>query len=375
MTRLLGGGNLGRDLPKPGLVTTFLAISAILVWLAGLGGLVVWAVAFFRAPGAANAPLYLLAGLTQLAVCALLGAAALGLLAAVKYAFSAAISAKLTERCLRDVLQKRETDRTMGNLGGAASHEEVVSLLAEIMENTLLDDPEKAAKRQLAKKHRQQALRREIEALINAAKYREAQERLEEFRLRYADSGEIADMENRLAAALVQHEDSEIGHITQEIERYVSLGLWDRAIHMADNLAAQYPDNPEAARLPETIRREQQAHRREEQRRLYREIEHLASRRHWREALQAAETLLKDHADSPEAHTLQDQMEELRHNAEILERREWETRIADHVQAGRHREAYDLSVQLMEKYPGSPQAEAIRQRLDQLKLRAGIEEA
>jgi outer membrane protein assembly factor BamD (BamD/ComL family) len=96
------------------------------------------------------------------------------------------------------------------------------------------------------------------------------------------------------------------------------------------------------------------------------------ARKHWRQALRAAETLVENHPDSPEAARLRDQIEELRRNTAIAERKEWENRIAEHVQTGRHREAYDLAVELMEKYPDSPQAEEIRKRIDQLKARAGI---
>ncbi|HUU92593.1 MAG TPA: hypothetical protein VM238_15450, partial [Phycisphaerae bacterium] len=61
-----------------------------------------------------------------------------------------------------------------------------------------------------------------------------------------------------------------------------------------------------------------------------------------------------------------------RRNAAILERREWESRIAEHIQIGRHREAYDLAMELVEKYPDSPQAAEIQRNLAQLKARAGI---
>jgi outer membrane protein assembly factor BamD (BamD/ComL family) len=303
----------------------------------------------------------------------LAGGVSIGLAILVKYAFSAAVSAKLMERVLRDCLQKAEGAASPSE-PATASHEEVVSLLSEIMENTLLDESDKAAKRQLAKKHRQQALRREIEAQIKAGKYREAHERLEEFRVRYADSTEIHGMETQLSEALRAHEHTEISHVTEQVQRYMGLGLWERAIEMARALAEQFPENPEASRLPETVRVEQEANRRQEQQRLYREIEHLVSRKHWRQALRTAETLFEQHGDSPEAHALAEQMEELRRNAAISERKEWESRITEHIQTGRHREAYALAVDLMEKYPDSPQAEDIRKRLDQLKSRAGITE-
>jgi tetratricopeptide (TPR) repeat protein len=367
MGRLIGGGQVGRELPRPQGTVVLLWILGLVLWCATAAGVVTLATLY---AGEMVGALWVVAGLVVVSL-ALLGAMAIGLAIAVKYAFSTAVSAKLMERILRDNLQKLETAQPVSQVG-AASHEEVVSLLSEIMENTLLDDQEKAAKRQLAKKHRQQALRREIEAFIKAGKYREAHERLEEFRLRYAESQQVSDMETQLSEALRQHENTEISHVTEQVQRYMGLGLWERALEMARALAEQFPENPEASRLPETVRLEQDANQRQEQQRLYREIEHLVARKHWRQALRAAETLLENHPESPEATRLRDQIEELRRNAAIAERKEWEARIADHVQTGRHREAYDLAVELMEKYPDSPQAEEIRKRLDQLKARAGI---
>jgi tetratricopeptide (TPR) repeat protein len=240
------------------------------------------------------------------------------------------------------------------------------------MENTLLDEKDKSAKRASAKRQRQQALRREIEALIDAAKFREASERLENYRARYQDQDQVAALESRLEEARHRQDQTEVATITEQVQKYVGLGLWERALQMARRLAEQYPDDSDAARLPETVRMEQEASRRQEQQRVYREIEHLVNRKHWRPALEAAERLLAEHPDSPEAAKLREQLDELRRNADIAERREWEGRITEHVQAGRHREAYDLAVELMAKYPDSPQASAIRERLDQLKMRAGI---
>jgi len=368
MGRLMGGGGqAGRELPRPQGTAALLWILGLLIWVVAVAAVVVLAVV------AKDEPLqfWVMVGVAVAAM-AVLGAMAIGLAALAKYTFSTAVSARLMERALRDSLQKVAVAQPASDLAGA-SHEEVVSLLSEIMENTLLDDTEKGAKRQLAKKHRQQALRREIEALIKAAKYREAHERLEEFRLRYAaDSQQVSEMETQLSEALRQHEQTEISHVTEQVQRYMGLGLWERALEMARSLAEQFPENPEAARLPETVRLEQDANRRQDQQRLYREIEHLVARKHWRQAMRAAETLLENHPDSPEANALRPKLDELSANAAITERKEWEARIAEHIKTGRHREAYDLAVELMEKYPDSPQAAEIRRGLDQLKARAGI---
>ncbi|HUX03246.1 MAG TPA: hypothetical protein VMY35_19970 [Phycisphaerae bacterium] len=368
MTRIPEGKTLGKELPRPVAVTRILWLFAVAAWA---GGLVALGTAVIEGAGGRLALRELLIATGVFVGCAVLGVLPMSLALLLKYAFSASVSAKLMERALRNVQQKGEGPQAPAELQ-TASHEEVVSLLSEIMENTLLDEPDKAAKRQLAKRHRRQALRREIEALINAAKYREAKERLEEFRVRYADSDQTAALEARFSEALRQHEQSEIAAVTDQIHRFTGLGLWERAMELARGLAEQYPENPDATRLPETVCLEQEGNQRQEQQRLYREIEHLAARHHWRQALRVAESLLQKHPDSPEAHALASQVEELRRNAAVMERREWETRIAEHVQTGRHREAYNLAVELMEKYPDSPQAQAIRERLDQLKARAGV---
>jgi len=367
MGLLFRGGAVGRELPRPSWTVALLWVLGLLLWSATAAGIILLAL---RPPPEASNTFWVVAGI-GVVMGLLIGTSALGLALLLKYTFSTAATVKLTERALREILQKMDVAQpTLGAAG--TSHAEVVSLLSEIMENTLLDDPERAAKRQLAKKHRQQTLRREIEAHIRAGKHREAHQRLEEFRTRYADSDDVSQMEQQLSQALRDHEQDEIVNVSEQVERYMGLGLWERAMETARALAEQFPENPDASRLPETVRLEQGANRRQEQQRLYREIEHLVSRKHWREALRAATTLLQGHPESPEAKALGEQMDELQRNAAISERREWEERITGHIQTGRHREAYDLSVELMTKYPESPQASEIRKNLGQLKARAGV---
>ena len=368
MALRFGGGYLGRELPRPTWTVVLLWTLAVTLWLATAAAVIFLAV---DTPPEEGPDVFWIRVGIGVVLALLLGAAAIGEALMLKYCFSTAATVKLTERAIREVLQRIEMGRPVSDFGGA-SHAEVVSLLSEIMENTLLDDEDKAAKRQSARKHRQQTLRREIEAQIKSGKYREAHERLEEFRSRYADGDEVREMEQKLSQALREHEATEIQNVTEQVERYMGLGLWERAMEAAVALAGQFPENPNAARLPETVHLEQGANRRQEEQRLYREIEHLVARKHWREAQRAAETLLNNHPLSPEAKALGDQIDELRRNAAILERREWEQRITEHIQTGRHREAYDLAIELMNKYPGSPQAEEIRKNLDQLKARAGI---
>jgi outer membrane protein assembly factor BamD (BamD/ComL family) len=367
MAGLFGRGNLGKELPRPRPTTTLLAVTGL---LGGLGGLAACAWVLVQSE---RTPQHIALAAALLVGGLLAEGLALGLTLVVKYAFSAAVSAKLTERTLRDILQRTGADSPQAEPSADASHEVVVSLLTEIMENSLLDEGDKVAKRELAKRQRRRALKREIGALIEVGKYPEAKERLDDFRFRYHEKGEADALQARLEEALAQHGRTEVEQIIAEIQEYMSLALWDRAVEMADRLAEQYPENAEAVKLPETVRIEKAASQRQEQQRVYREIEHLASRKHWRQAIEASQHLIETHPESPEAAKLRQQMDELKHNADVVERREWEGRITEHIQAGRHLMAYNLAVELMEKYPDSPQAAAIRERLDQLKSRAGVE--
>jgi len=370
MNGLWGGGQLGKELPRPKWTVVLLWILGFLLWIT-IAVIIIRSVVFhWQETGVLwrtdELTVSLIGGLT-------LGALGIGMALLIKYLFSISVSAKLMERMWRDHVEKQAGEARTGiEADGASQHAEIVSLLSEIMENTLLDGTEKAAKRQSAKKQRQQALRREIEALTRAGKFREARERLEEFSLRYPDDPTLGELQTQLSEALRQHEQHEIASVTEQVQRYMGLGLWERALEAAVGLAEQFPENPDAAKLPQTVHLEQEAGFRAEQQRMYREIEHLVVRKHWRQAVRAAEALVERHPESPEAARLRDQMEELRRNAAIAERKEWENRIAQHVQTGRHLEAYNLAVELMNKYPDSPQADDIRKRLDQLKARAGI---
>ena len=367
MAGIFGSGNLGKEFPRPQPTATLLFIAGL---LAGLAGLVACAWILITTDdevrNIALAVGLLIAGLVVEGI-------AMGAALILKYAFSAAVSAKLTERTLRDILKRTGAEQAQAGPEANASHEVVVSLLSEIMENTLLDEGDKAAKRELAKRNRRRALKREIEALIDAGKLPEAKERLDDFRFRYREKEQADELQSRLEEALAQHGRTEVEQIIAEIQEYVSLALWDRAMEIATRLAEQYPENAEAVRLPETVRLEKASSERQEQQRVYREIEHLVSRKHWRQAIEAADHLIDTYPDCPEAAKLREQMKELKHNAAVVERREWEGRITEHVQAGRHLMAYHLAVELMEKYPDSPQAAAIRERLDQLKARAGVQ--
>jgi len=293
-----------------------------------------------------------------------------GLSLMLEYLYITALNIRLAER--QHIQREAEAQQAQPLATAASLNEQVVTLLRDLNENSLLSEPDKARKRVRLEESRRNIKIREIEQLIAAAKWPAARDRLEDFRVEYPDDEAGARLRRRLEDALKEHQQIEIMTTSEQIRSYMSLGLWEKAHESARLLARKYPDVTEAQKMESVVELEQKAGQREERLRLYREIEHLVTRKHYREAKKAAERLIEQHGDSPEAATLHGQMEELSRNADIETRREMEAQIIEYSRQNRHKEAYEVARLLMEQYPESPQSLALKDQIDKLRERAGV---
>ena len=381
-----------QHLPRPEVFSTALSVLAILVILLSVTAVTAEIVTNWHR------------GTVRFLLVALLltggvsGAALLlGLSVLLRYLFSMAISSKMIERGQREGQQLSQTlsdfeAREDVTATGAEGHEagtrrsvitvmpsagsvnqaEIAELLTEITENTLLSESERQEKLVFFRQRRFEAMRTKVEQIIEKAQWHEAERMLEELNRRYPKSTEADKLKKQLAEAIRDFEAAEIQNAGEQIRSYTSLGLWDRALEVAHEVADQHPDNRDAQQLVKSVDMEHEAIMKEDCRRLYREIEHLVARRHWREAHATAENLLERYPDSPESTKLKDQLEELSRNAQVQERRESEQQITEHLREGRYRQAYEIAHDLIDKYPTSPQAEALRARMEWLRGRAGV---
>ncbi|NIA21455.1 MAG: hypothetical protein GWP05_05690 [Anaerolineaceae bacterium] len=353
-------------LPRPYVMARVLQVAAVLwLFLAVAGIVCLWSLADSQTTSVK---------LLHSIAAALAGLTVSGLLLAlamiVRYNYNTAINIRLAER--------RHLSRESGSgadLGAGITRAEVgrvVSLLREINENTLLDDQEKVHKRTRLAQARCEQMKVEIDQLIRATKWPAARALLEEFQACYPDNKEARRLADQLATAVKEHRDVDVMSTSEQIRSYMTLGLWDKARLASGQLSAKYPDDPEARKMQKVILLEEQEHQKEDRLRLYREIEHLVNRKHYRDARKTAQVLLDRYADSPEAATLRGQMDELRRNADIETRREMEAQIIEYTTQNRHKEAYELAAMLMEQYPESPQAIALADTIDRLREKAGI---
>jgi hypothetical protein len=372
-----------RPLPRPNLVATVLKVAALLAILVGVAAAVAIfsgqctffqfqaaQPAPFQAQAAQPAPLHkALLGLAMILGGVILAAFFYALALIAQYTYHAAMHIRLAER--RQLLRETETDPAAA-ASGTQFNEQMVALLREINENTLLSDADKGRKRLRLAESRRELKIEEIRQFIAATKWPTARDRIEDFRAEYGDDAIIGTLLQQLDRAIEEHEQVDVMTQAEQIRSYMSLDLWDKARETARQLSVRYPNDLEAKKMLSTVADEEKSHQREECLRLYREIEQLVKRKHYRESKKLVETLIQQYPGSPEAATLKGQMDELTRNADIEVRREMEAQIIEHTRQNRHREAYEVARLLVEQYPESPQALALKDQLDKLRERAGL---
>jgi hypothetical protein len=239
-------------------------------------------------------------------------------------------------------------------------------LFEELRELSLLTD-EQRRQRGLEMKHQRKAAAVEsIQMSIAQRRWSEATAELTALRQEWADDAAVAALPEQLAAAQRVAAEQAVAQAQSQIESDMSLSRWDEAATAAQQLASDYPQSESAAALLARVERERKIFTEATVNRLFEEIRHDVERRFWRRALAHAEQLLSKFPTHPRADQISKQMQTIRENAEIQERQEHEARIGELIRSRRFREAVALSQELLDRFPLSPQAEAIQKLLPRI---------
>ncbi|MDP6381480.1 MAG: hypothetical protein QF662_09065, partial [Phycisphaerae bacterium] len=184
--RLFKAGPSKKQLPKPNGLAIILEILAVVVVLLAIAATVVeasghWHTGYVKALAIA---LFLTSGISAAIVLVTLAIL-------VRYLFSLAVSSRLLERSHRESqrLSQMSIDvpgadalAQLADDAGPANYQNAVpELLSEIVENTLLSEPERAEKRKHFEQRRLEAMQRDIADLIETTQWTEAQKLVEEF--------------------------------------------------------------------------------------------------------------------------------------------------------------------------------------------------
>ena len=156
-----------------------------------------------------------------------------------------------------------------------------------------------------------------------------------------------------------------------EIETAAGRKEFDVARKSAEELAAKYPENYDVQRLRDRVAAQEKNHKLQAADRLAEDAEKAARNEHWREARRLAEKLIAEFPDSPPAEFARSGLETLRRNAEIEERRELEDRYKDQLSRMQYKDALETAEAIIRQFPESPQAAALRDKLEKLREQAG----
>lgn len=243
---------------------------------------------------------------------------------------------------------------------------EILGLLEDIRDNALLTEGQRNEKRRrLADDELQNAAQR-IERLSNDGDFSQTREVVEAMLRKYPDDERAHELMREVEEAREHHEAEDVAACTSQVKDLISISSWKRARELAHQLQQRHPDSAEARQLLVSIEEEFRAFEDEQKRRMGAEVQRFVSRRRWEEALVAARTFIERFPGCEESESFRMQIPTLEGNAEIEVRQRLEQRIKDLAKHGHYIEAAELARQVIEQYPDSPQAEALRKHLERL---------
>ena len=249
---------------------------------------------------------------------------------------------------------------------GSGDLSEVLHLLRELRELYLL--PEDERRRRAAELAENELARAESEVhyFITEGDFARALSAARLIAARRPDDLRATELVQEVEAARQQREADDFAGITREINDLISMSAWSQARKLAQELQVKRPDDPEARQLMLRIEREYRISQDEQRRRLYAEVQRFVSRKRWEEAKAAANAFVERFAGSDDAEAVRLQMPTLELNAEIETRQRLEAEIMVLVKHGRYIDATALARRVIEQYPDSPQADALRQQIGRL---------
>ena len=249
------------------------------------------------------------------------------------------------------VLASRRSPRG-ARLDGA--HEKsMLALLREIRDLTVLSPSEREETgRRIAATQQRFAAETIIDA-INLRQIARAKSLLAEASAAYGSTATFDKLADKIDQAAMRNEPLDYTRTRRLVEEAIAEGDFSLAEQYAHAAHRDHGDSQRCRTLWDSARRA----------RLHAHVQESADHHHWSEAVAAAEEFLERFPDGPEAEGLRGQIETLRRNAEIAERKRYENRFKELISLRNYGEALRIARLVVERFPGSPQALALRDQV------------
>lgn len=254
--------------------------------------------------------------------------------------------------------------------GDSAAIAELVSVLREVRDVALLNDQQRAMRLELLGREELSSLEQQVPALIREHNWVEAERRIRAARQRFPSiSGwdALQQQVDRMRASVEAHD---IETASRQVHDLVALGAWDRATEVVQELLQRHPTAAKAQEIARRLSNERDKAETDTRARLLAQAQEATNARDWHAALSTAQTLIQRYPRSPEAEALRQQLPVLRENAEIQTRQRMESDIVELVKQQRFNAAIRVARDVLSRFPSSPQAAALRQQLPRLEQKA-----
>jgi soluble cytochrome b562 len=243
----------------------------------------------------------------------------------------------------------------------------LIKAIQEVREISLLTDVERKERLASMEHERKRMLVRQVIEHMERARWSAGNATVETLDREHPDDAEVKRIRHQFEEARRNAESSTVVRGRDQIENYIGIGAFDEAFRAARQLVDDFPGNVEAQRLLTRVQRERDIHVETSVSRMVEEIRHDIDRRLWRRALQHAQRLVERFPDHAKTARVKEQLPTLQQNAEIEERQELEVRIQELIRGHKFGEAIELSEELLQRFPHSPQAEAIEKLLPRIR--------
>ncbi len=252
--------------------------------------------------------------------------------------------------------------------------EQISELLQEISENMLLSPEQRQLRHRQHLEQIQRDLGQMLARLLAESKIAEAQRRLDEYARSFPDErAGLEQLQARIEQARAAAEDGDYQQATCRIRDFMAMAAWERAEEVAQELLARHPRSQRCRELVENLHQERSRFEQLQRQQQLGQIEQMIARKEWRNAFREAGELIGRFPSSPEALALRAKMDTLRDNAEIEIRKDLEEQLKELLRTHRYIEALALAQDIITKYPNSPQAKVLKDQLPSMMTKAKLQ--
>jgi outer membrane protein assembly factor BamD (BamD/ComL family) len=248
--------------------------------------------------------------------------------------------------------------------------ERMVTLLEEMKELSMLDETQRKTRRNQIALRRKNARLEEAANLIQQNNWAQADALLHLLESLHPGDPEVLAARNLLDDSRIISQSNEWEMLAAKVSDLLALSNYTAAIESVNAFLERYPAHLECQELARRIGQEERISIDSAANQLYDQIKSAVENRQWRTALDGIQQFLERHPEHARADKIRKQVRVIQKNAEIEERHEKEDRIKQLINTRRFNEAADLSEDLLQRFPDSPQAAYLSDLLPKLRERS-----